>query len=900
MMRRIKHARPALLALALIAAALSLLHLRGILPGQTFLPVDLANNLFPWRSGAFLPLQNPLVTDPLFEFYPYLQVSIETLRTTGQWPLWNPWMFLGHPIIADPNAQPFYPIYMALGLLLGAARALAIGPWLHAILAGFFVFAWVRALGYGRRAAVLSAIIYAAGGQMVLWFGARQWLGTLTWLPGVLWALELFISRRRWGYLGLAALFQGAALLSGQYQVWLAFSLFLVLYAAIRAVEERRAGRRLGAWPLAATAAIIVLGGSLAAIQLLPSIEYLALSHRSGAQLMATAMKPAQLITLLVPDFYGNPATIGDYWGELNYAERTIYGGLVALQLALMAPLAVRRRRFLALALSALALAAAYFVVGGPGVERLQAVPGFQYLALARSAFLLSILIAVLAAMTLDEAPTSSRPAVAAALLLAGVIALAVAANWGNAQEHWQDIQRPVQRAGLFLLAATALLWARAALPTARRWIELALIGLVFLDLYVWGSGFNPAGPIKDLQPSNPATEFIQANAGEQRVAPIFAGWDIAFGPNYLSTLGVGEPGGYSSLVAARLRDLFVAGDPSGSHWNILGFTDPSLRLLDLFQVGYVASPYPRDDGLSYAEIVRQGCIGSTGEITAGAPQSGSFVPRDSAINRLDLTFHTADQAGDGGELLVRLWQGEGRERLVLEERQATAELADGQTLTWYFAPERTAPGQPYLWEVSAANGQARTGVSLCTAADGQPALAVYGQLWTQVFDDGIFYQQRSAPMPRAYVAYAAEAVASDQQAVERLLDPAFDLRNTALLARPVDLPAHTALPADRAALVEYGQTRVVVDATARQPGLLILGDLYHPGWKAFVDGQPAELLRANHVMRGVLLTAGHHRVEFRFQPDSLRRGALISLAALAGVVGLLLLSWRHGLALDK
>ncbi len=223
----------------------------------------------------------------------------------------------------------------------------------------------------------------------------------------------------------------------------------------------------------------------------------------------------------------------------------------------------------------------------------MQGVPGLQYLALARSTFLLSLLVALLAAMTLDEAPTSPWPALLAALLLAAVVALAVGANWGGAQQHWADIRGPVLRAGVLLLAATALLVVRAAVARARRWTEWALIGLVFLDLYLWGNGFNPAGPIDELLPPNEATEFIQANAGEQRVAPLLPGWDLAFGPNILSTVGVAEPGGYSSLAPARLRDLFIAGDPDGQHWNILSFHNPSLRLLDLFQVGYLASPRP-------------------------------------------------------------------------------------------------------------------------------------------------------------------------------------------------------------------------------------------------------------------------------------------------------------------
>jgi hypothetical protein len=541
-----------------------------------------------------------------------------------------------------------------------------------------------------------------------------------------------------------------------------------------------------------------------------------------------------------------------------------------------------------------LTLAVAYFVVGGPGIEQLEAVPGFQYLALARSAFLLPLLIALLAALTLDEAPTSPWPALLVALLLVGLVALAIIANWGNVQGHWEDAKQPIQRAGLLLLVATALLVVRAAVSSARIWTEWALIGLVFLDLYGWGSRFNPAGPIERLLLPNQATEFIQAHAGEQRVAPLLLGWDLAFGPNVLSTFGVSEPGGYSSLVPARLQQLFSAGDPAGHHWNMLGFHSPSLRLLDLFQVGYVASAYPRDDILDYPEVLRVGCAGSTAEITGSVPLSGRFVPRESAINRLDLTFRKETQAEGAGALLVRLWQGEDRARLVLEARQTVADLANGHTITWYFAPEPTAPGQVYLWEVSSADGQAQTGVSLCTVEDGQPALAVYGQVWRQVFDDGIFYQQRSAPMPRTYVVYAAETVASDEQAVQSLLDPAFDLRNKALVAEPLDLPTTPARPASRASLVEYGQTRVIVEAMASQPGLLILGDLYHPGWNVLVDGEPADLLRANHVMRGVLLPAGQHRVEFRFQPRSLRNGGLLSLAALLMLVGLLALDWRQ------
>ena len=72
-----KHSKD-LLVLAVVSLSISLFHARGILPGQTFLPVDLANNNLPWRSGSPQPLQNTLISDPIYEFYPFLSYAIDS------------------------------------------------------------------------------------------------------------------------------------------------------------------------------------------------------------------------------------------------------------------------------------------------------------------------------------------------------------------------------------------------------------------------------------------------------------------------------------------------------------------------------------------------------------------------------------------------------------------------------------------------------------------------------------------------------------------------------------------------------------------------------------------------------------------------------------------------------
>ncbi len=73
-----------------------------------------------------------------------------------------------------------------------------------------------------------------------------------------------------------------------------------------------------------------------------------------------------------------------------------------------------------------------------------------------------------------------------------------------------------------------------------------------------------------------------------------------------------------------------------------------------------------------------------------------------------------------------------------------------------------------------------------------------------------------------------------------------------------------------RAHIVAWDPHRVEVEVESAHPGVLILHDLYYPGWSVEVDGQPARMLRANVLFRGVEVAEGSHRVVFRFSPFSL------------------------------
>jgi hypothetical protein len=101
--------------------------------------------------------------------------------------------------------------------------------------------------------------------------------------------------------------------------------------------------------------------------------------------------------------------------------------------------------------------------------------------------------------------------------------------------------------------------------------------------------------------------------------------------------------------------------------------------------------------------------------------------------------------------------------------------------------------------------------------------------------------------------------------------------------------------PSESVAVTRYEPRRVELEARLRRPGIVVLADLYYPGWTLTLDGKPAPILRANRLMRGAAVAAGTHRLVYTYDPPSFRLGGLISLASIAlGLVLGVRAPWRR------
>lgn len=76
----------------------------------------------------------------------------------------------------------------------------------------------------------------------------------------------------------------------------------------------------------------------------------------------------------------------------------------------------------------------------------------------------------------------------------------------------------------------------------------------------------------------------------------------------------------------------------------------------------------------------------------------------------------------------------------------------------------------------------------------------------------------------------------------------------------------------------------------AASPQFAVFSEIYYDkGWNVYVDGNKSDYVRVNYVLRGMSLPAGNHNIEFRFEPESYKKGNSIALwATIAGILALL------------
>lgn len=504
-----------------------------------------------WKVRLWDPANelDPMSVDTYAQLLPMWWSAAEALRA-GRVPLWNPHQASGHPFLADFGPGVLYPPHLTW-LFLDPEIALELSIVLHLFAAWGFTYLFGRALQLSRPASALAGLGYALAGIVVhfaAWFTPAA--DSAAWLPLALLSLEKLLRGGRRAWSSVLAVAVAMPILAGWPQNFLYVLQALAVYGTVRAVGMLRAqGAQVVRAALLALLGV-ALGVALAAIQLLPSLELMALSPRAAGRLTGASLLLFQPSTWDLVSSTFQADTGPPRWTYIGMAP------LVLLPVSLLA----RRRRGAVLALwavvafawlSALAMHTRWF-------GWYLALPGVAWFRIPwRVIVLYAFAGSVLAGVGLDAVVRESRRrrrflagAVAAAAALAVVAAFDLSA-----------LSR------LYLLAAgvLALAAASARRPRLRRAMAVAAVVLMAVDLFgaVRIHAVRPGRDLSLYDEEAEALDYIRQHQGLYRsylhgVAP--SGIEVT--PRVSTVWGLYSISDYQTLSLERQAEFFAGFTP--------------------------------------------------------------------------------------------------------------------------------------------------------------------------------------------------------------------------------------------------------------------------------------------------------------------------------------------------
>ncbi|KJL41733.1 putative membrane protein YqjE [Microbacterium terrae] len=889
--------RPEAIGIAAVLAgliAVLTVHLGPALVGaKTFSAMDRLMSVAPWwNGGPKAPVMNPFLGDSIDSLIPsYIQIR-ERLAE-GDWALWSSLAGPGTELLASTNTPTLtlstiwflaLPTVYATGFVKLVEIALAMGG----------MYLWMRRIGLGRPASLLAGVFYCGSGFFVGWATWSAQASVAAMMPALFWAIERFIARKTLrSALPIAVVV--ALLLLGGFPAAAGHALYAGgLYFIVRLIADRAAHPGVAGFKLfAAGVGAVILGVALSAVQVLPLAFGLAdtdLSVRSG---QFFSQQP--LSSFMSMFFPGSLFDLG-YGPDTNPIEAYAFLGMGAVFFAAVAVLTPRLAHQAKavvpfLAVGAL-LAAAVVWYQGWWTAWLSGLPVFSGNNSGRLRDIVCLFACALAAIGVERIFTAAeatrkRLLVITAVALLGFGALTVLIWWLYPDLSTRTLALDAVPALLIIaLAGVAVVWFRRRAVRTAAFAGVALLAALQMSTSV--SNYWPLNDVDDFYPELALIDRIDDEIGADRVltSGSFMGSTAAaygvrsatahsFQPTtwreYLEALQLGAfgagqsptnptltfPGTETAAQTALLDrlgaaawttsfDTIVPGEiqtPSGGAWAApaagggtvqvaagtaieVPLSAPGIRAVTITVVDAVP---PQTEGLTVtAEVVdAAGAVVATGEAAR------------SHLNPGPLTFAVAGEDLPSGDLTLRL----------------TASVPVGLAAD--------------------SSGAVDVGVTVPTDDGLQMVYAdSHGTVWT-----------RESALPRIRWAGSSVVEEDAQARLALLADPALD-RDTVVLSAD----GAGAGDGGDAELEVTADTGDAIDVTvdAETGGHLVVADWMHRGWRVTVDGEPAEIVEADHAMSAVYVPAGTHEVAFTYTGVGVVAGAAVSglsLVVVAGVV---------------
>lgn len=145
---------------------------------------------------------------------------------------------------------------------------------------------------------------------------------------------------------------------------------------------------------------------------------------------------------------------------------------------------------------------------------------------------------------------------------------------------------------------------------------------------------------------------------------------------------------------------------------------------------------------------------------------------------------------------------------------------------------------------------------------------------------DGLMVYRNNFPQPRAYVVHNVKVIEKEEELLNELINDDFDFKETVIFEEDFTqlLPSLEVKKECKVYFKKYSPNKIILSTALSQPGILVLSEIYMPGWKVLVDNKQARLYQANYILRAVYLPKGQHEIKFIYCPLTFKAGFCLTL----------------------
>lgn len=520
----------------------------------------LASWFFPYNSGGWegyslwITHKEFILADVIRQIFPWRILSMDLLKQ-GIIPLWNVYAFSGNPLLANVQSAVFYPINV-LFFIMNDRFAWIVYIMLQPILSTFFMYLFIRSLKLSKLAALISGIGFSFIGYIMVWFEMGNMGHAVLWLPFILWGLTKFMETKKTLFIVFSAFGIAFSILAGHSQTTayvLIFALAYLLYVGWNKLNLKQ---------LIVCLSILFLGITLAAIQIIPTLELMNNSARDAISSTRTFHKfitpPSHIAMLFAPDFFGNPAT-GNFWGK-DYGEFMSYSGVIVLILALIGFYSHIKNKIIHLLLSISFIS--FLIAFVPQVAEFVFRSQIPILAVglpSRTILLVGICLAIAAAYGVEAIQKLRlRKIIPPVLLILAIyialwiIVFKINIDPTNLATAKRNLIMPT---GIAFLISFMIIARRFTKYFFILWIAI-FISMAFEYSYFMNK-YLPLAPMQYMFPSHKFIDKLSQIAGDNRVY----GYETAsFGTNLSVQFRLLSPEGYDPLYIRSYSELMHAG----------------------------------------------------------------------------------------------------------------------------------------------------------------------------------------------------------------------------------------------------------------------------------------------------------------------------------------------------